>query len=479
MFSSISFQQNNKAIEELKGRGKDLNDVMAKLRGNKPILNLYGSSGVGKTTLGKEICLKWPGKHISVDLREVTEMKDVYFHIMLGLDTNRTIIKHDENPVIEQLEKVLEEGQGDVLLVLDNVDQFSGADDDVATSMNTKFITFLQKLLGSKDSRAKARLKVLLISRGRFRVAEDGNERRKNEVCVFEAIDHKELKVLEKETSTEILQTASGFPKKESPQLEKLVEVSKGKPLFLNGMAAILRQNIVDAEKLLEALQQELKDVRLEDKAARDEVNNENESWDYRSEGIDEEQVSCLRKVFFLLPSDTLRQSAVALSLFCKSFSVHAASSVLDVDMPEAISILEGLRNSKVLSVVPEVRELLYDIHPLMRSFLRSVERSPIFKQCTEKAKRRFCELYLRKMKDMAAILDKDYMNVFEQFELDKPNYQLALDISCKTGYIDISKGYHETLMMCHLFEAMLDENSKRKIFQSWAEAAKEDGREG
>ena len=475
MFSSISFQQNNKAIEELKGRGKDLNDVMAKLRGNKPILNLYGSSGVGKTTLGKEICLKWPGEHISVDLREVTEMKDVYFHIMLALDTNRTIIKYDENPVIEQLAMVLEEGQGDALLVLDNVDQFSGADGDVATSMNTKFISFLRKLLGSKDSRARAQLKVLLISRGRFRVTEDGNERRKNEVCVFEAIDHKELKVLEKETSTEILQTASGFPRKESPQLEKLVEVSKGKPLFLNGMAAILRQRIVDAEKLLEVLQQELKDVRLEDKA----VNNENESWDYRSEGIDEEQVSCLRKVFFLLPSDTLRQSAVALSLFCKSFSVHAASSVLDVDMPEAISILEGLRNSKVLSVVPEVRELLYDIHPLMRSFLRSVERSPIFKQCTEKAKRRFCELYLRKMKDMAAILDKDYMNVFEQFELDKPNYQLALDISCKTGYIEISKGYHETLMMCHLFEAMLDENSKRKIFRSWAKAAKEDGREG
>ena len=452
---------------------------MAKLRGTKPILNLYGSSGVGKTTLGKEICLKWPGKHISVDLREVTEMKDVYFHIMLALDNNRTALKYDENPVIEQLQKVLEEGQGDVLLVFDNVDQFSGADGDAAPSMNTKFTGFLQRLLGSKEKRENVRLKVLLISRGRFQVAEEENERRKNAVCVFEAIDHKELKVLNKEISTEILQMASGLPSRESIQLEKLVEVSKRKPLLLNGMAAILRQRIVDADKLLEAIEEELKDARLEDKAVLDEHNKENESWDYRSEGIDEEQLSCLRKMFFLLPSDTLRQSAVALSLFCKSFSVHAASSLFDVDMPEAISILEGLRNSKVLSVVPEVHELLYDMHPLTRSFLRSVGRSPIFKQFTEKAKHRFCDLYLRKMKGMAAVLDKDYINVFEQFELDKPNYQLALDISCKTGYIDISKEYHETSMMCHLFEAMLDQNPKRKIFQSWAEAAKEDGREG
>jgi len=475
-----SRQQENEARYELKGRGSDLDDVMAKLRGTKPIVNLYGSGGVGKTTLGKEICVKWPGKHIFVDLREVTEIKDVYFHIMFALDANRTVKKYDQNPVIEQLQKLLEEGVGDVLLLLDNVDQFSGGDGNVAKNMNTNFIDFLHRLLDFKDNKGRAELKVLLISRQRFREG-DRNKREKNKLCLHEAIDYKELKVLEKEISAEILQLASGVSAKENKQVDKLVEVCKRKPLILSGVAAILKQKIVDVENLLETIEGELINFQLDDSeiALADDDSKETGSWDYRSEGIDEGQLSCLRKVFFLLPSDTLRHSAVALSLFCRPFSVQAASSVLDADMSETIIILEGLRNSKVLSLDPEVKELMYDIHPLMRNFLRSVGISATFKEVFIKAKRRFCDLYWRKIKDMALTLDKDYMNVFERFDLDKPNIELALDISFKTGYLAISNEHHESIMMCHLFESMLDVNQSRKIFQSLAEAIEEDGREG
>ena len=143
------------------GRQKDLEDVMARLMGSKPaIVNLFGSSGEGKSTLGKEICQKWPGKHhIWVDLREVTEMKDVYFHILLALDTNKTIIAYDENPVIEQLRTLREEERGDVLLVLDNVDNFSGGDEE-AEELRTDFMVFLGRLFSKKDSKEKARIKV-------------------------------------------------------------------------------------------------------------------------------------------------------------------------------------------------------------------------------------------------------------------------------------------------------------------------------
>ena len=102
-----------------------LEDIKTKLSGTKPVLNLYGPNGVQKTTLGEDTCLKWPGKEISVALREVMEMKDVYVRVMLALDTRRTVLKYEENLVIEQLQKVREEGAGDILLLLDNVDRFS------------------------------------------------------------------------------------------------------------------------------------------------------------------------------------------------------------------------------------------------------------------------------------------------------------------------------------------------------------------
>ena len=54
--------------------------------------------------------------------------------------------------------------------------------------------------------------------------------------------------------------------------------------------------------------------------------------------------------------------------------------------MSEAIIVLEGLRNSKLLSVDPETTEIVSEIHPLMRSFLKIVASSPVFKQVNKNA---------------------------------------------------------------------------------------------
>ena len=455
---------------------------MARLMGSKPaIVNLFGSSGEGKTTLGKEICQKWPGKHhIWVDLREVTEMKDVYFHILLALDTNKTIIAYDENPVIEQLRTLREEERGDVLLVLDNVDNFSGGDEE-AEELRTDFMAFLGRLFSKKDGKEKAQIKVLLISRRSFRSDGERQEWKKKEQSLDEITEYKELEILEKNISMEIFQKASGITPTADTEMEQLVEMCKRKPLLLNGMAAILRQKIADAEQLLEAIEQGLSDAESEEKAASttEESVDDRKVWDFRTEGIDERQLSCIRKMFFLLPSDTLRYSAVAVSLFCRPFSIEAAAFVLDKDTAETVILLEGLRNSELLSADPEAKEVVYDIHPLIRSFIRSVGSGPVFKHIYLKARRRFCDLYMVKMKDIAAMMDKDFLTAFDQFDLDKPNFELALDISFNLDYLHISKEYKESIMMCYLFEAMFDASQRQKIFKSWAELTLDDGKEG
>lgn len=465
------------------GRQKDLEDIMARLMGSKPsIVNLFGSGGEGKTTLGKEICQKWPGKHrIWVDLREVTEMKDVYFHVMLALETKKTIITYDESPVIEHLRTLREEERGDVLLVLDNVDNFSGGDEE-AEELRTDFMAFLGRLFSKNDGRGKAQIKVLLISRRSFRSDGERQEWKKKEQSLDEITEYKELEILEKKISMEIFQKASGITPTADIEMEQLVEMCKRKPLLLNGMAAILRQKIVDAEKLLKAIEQGSGDAESEGGIASpttEESIDDRKVWDFRTEGIDEKQLSCIRKMFFLLPSDTLRYSAVAVSLFCRPFSIDAAAFVIDKDTAETVILLEGLRNSELLSADPEAKEAVYDIHPLIRSFIRSVGSSPVFKHIYLKAKRRFCDLYMVKMKDIAAIMDKDFLTAFDQFDLDKPNFELALDISFNLDYLHISNKYKESIMMCYLFEAMFDASQRQKIFKSWAEVTLEDGKEG
>ena len=457
--------------QELKGRETDLQTVMAKLAGEPAIVNLYGSGGLGKTTLAKEICLKWPGKSMAVDLRGVTKMKDVYFHVMLALDPQETIIKYEENPVVEQLRKLMNESQSDVLLLLDNADQLSGDDgSDHAKNLNTMLMGFLKRLVDHMDIENKPRLKVLLTSRTRL-----------HGMSLDEPVQYHELKALEKGVSKEILQSAIGFSA-EIPQVEKLAELSKGKPVVLEVIAPILRQRIETAEKLLGKIEKEIAMLESQEKAtsSAEQDTQESEAGNSLSEEIDKGQLLCFKKMFFLLPSDNFRTSAVALSLFQRPFSEEAAAFILAADSSEAVILLEGLRSRNVLSVDPEATEVLYEIHPLMRSFLESVGIGPVFKQVYSKAKDRFCKLYMTKMEGIAAMLDEDYMSAFQKFEHDKLNFQLAFDIAFKSDYLHVAEKFREQIMVCYLVEAMVeDSRQRRKIFKSWAEGAEEDGKEG
>ena len=265
--------------------------------------------------------------------------------------------------------------------------------------------------------------------------------------------------------------------------MEKLVEMCHGNLLILNGMAAILRQKIADDKKLLETMEPEIvaepSETELSPAEKVTPVTQERETFDHNKEGIDKDQENCLRKMFFFLPSKRLKESAVSVSLFCRSFSAEAAATILGVDSTEAVIQLEGLRNSKVVSVDPEAKVLSYDIHPLMRKFLRSVGNSKVFIKVYQKARDQFCNLFMSNMKEISASLDKNYIEAFNKFDLDKPNFELALNISLKSDHLLIPEEHHESIMICYLFEAMLDEKQRRSIFNSWAEKAQDDGKNG
>ena len=449
--------------KELTGRHSDLENVMSKLTtGGSSVLNLYGSSGVGKTRLATEVVSQWQGTmKFKVDLREVERMEDVHFQVLQALmigSKETTTVSYEANPVIFKMRHLRQRGLGDILLLLDNVDQFSGGNSKAATSLNDDFVTFLQRLT---TGRAKSSLKILLTSRSAFR----------------HGVENYEVKGLEKVSSGELLQR-QGTPDIHGSQRERLVEMCRGKPLLLNGMASVLRQEIADAERLLGTIEQELEVEPSQD--TEDEATEKTETFDFKEEGIDVEQLSCLRKMFFFLPSKTLKESAVSVSLFCRPFSLEAASKILGVNVSEAAIRMEGMRNSQVASVVPEAKELLYDLHPLMRKFLKSIGNSKAFVDVYQKAKDNFCNHFLSQLTPIAVLLDKEYVKAFHTFDFDRHNFELALELSLKSSHLMIPMNITEIFMICYLLEAMLsDQKQRRKIFHAWAEKVEEDGKEG
>ena len=445
--------------QELTGRHSDIENVMSKLvPGGSSVLNLYGSSGVGKTRLATEVLSQRQGTiKFKVDLREVERMEDVHFQVLQALmmrSKYTTTVSYEANPVIFKMRQLRQRGPGDILLLLDNVDQFSGGNSEA----NDDFVTFLQRLI---NGQAKSSLKILLTSRSAFR----------------HGADNYEVKSLEKVSSAELLQR-QGTPGIHGSQRERLVEMCKGKPLLLNGMASILRQEIADAERLLGSIEHEIEVEPSQD--AGDEEAEKKETFDAKEEGIDEEQLSCLRKMFFFLPSKTLKESAVSVSLFCHPFSLEAAAEILGVNVSEAAIRMEGMRNSQVVSVVPEAKELLYDLHPLMRKFLKSIGNSKAFVEAYQKAKDNFCNHFLSLLTTIAALFDKEYVTAFDRYDFDRPNFEFALEISLKSSPFIIPWKDPEIVMICYLLEAMLnDQKQTREIFQVWAEKVEEDRKEG
>ena len=449
--------------KELTGRHSDLENVMSKLKtGGSSVLNLYGSSGVGKTRLATEVVSQWQGTmKFIVDLREVERMEDVHFQVLQALmigSKETTTVSYEANPVIFKMRQLRQRGQGNILLLLDDVDQFSGGNSKAVTSLNDDFLTFLQRLI---NGQAKSSLKILLTSRSAFR----------------HGVDNYEVKSLEKISSAKLLQR-QGTPAIHGSQRERLVEMCKGKPLLLNGMASILRQEIADAERLLGTIEHEIEVEPSQD--AGDEEAEKKETFGAKEEGIDEQQLSCLRKMFFFLPSKTLKDSAVSVSLFCRPFSLEAASKILGVNVSEAAIRMEGMRNSQVVSVVPEANELWYDIHPLMRKFLKSIGNSKAFVEAYQKAKDNFCYFFLSRLKTIAALLDKEYVKAFDTFDFDRYNFELALELSLKSSHLMIPMKNTEIVRICYLLEAtLIDQKRRRTIFHAWAEKVEEDGKQG
>ena len=93
--------------------------------------------------------------------------------------------------------------------------------------------------------------------------------------------------------------------------------------------------------------------------------------FDFEEDGVDMGQISVVRETFDTLLTESLKVSAVVISLLHGPFSVKTAAKIVCNDQSEAIAQLEGLVASRIIFLVyEEGKERKYDVHPLLQSML-------------------------------------------------------------------------------------------------------------
>ena len=453
-----SLQARVKPRKELQGRQNEIKEIKRELENGKSlVVNLFGSAGVGKTTLANEVCLTWRGKHFVFDLREAKDMKAIYLNMMNFLGLAVPIGFVDQNYVVTRIhEQIKSEGQP-VLFLLDNVDQFTSGKEKEGENLETAFVQFLKRLSEFDDKDKKTSLKLLLTSRIQLQDSK--------------AVKNFEVKSLESSYSEKIL-VSKVMVSVNAHQKNQLIDISKRIPLLLKGLAAILRQERKSADDLIAGVLKEQKSKAGE--GAKQKPLN------FEDEGVDIGQLSTIREMFDTLPTQNLKVSAVSVSLFHGPFSASTAAKILGFSQSEALAQLEGLVTSAIIFVVDEeAKNRMYDIHPLLRKYADSIKDESKFQRAYLEAKGRFHQHFMSKMENIAKLIEPDYVRAFKLFEFDRPNYEFAIEVSLQPEYFSVPSEFRENALIASLFNAMLTEDKQIKLFHSWAEMCKDDGHTG
>ena len=126
-----------------------------------------------------------------------------------------------------------------------------------------------------------------------------------------------------------------------------------------------------------------------------------------------------------------------------------------------------------------DAKQLMYDIHPLLRKYAESIKNDAMFHKSYTEAKGRFYEHFMSKMKQIAGLIESSYIRAFNEFKRDRPNFEFAIDISLLPEYFSVPHGYHESALIVSLFNAMLSGKKQTELFHSMAEMCKDDGNLG
>ena len=431
--------------DDLVGRDSDVSNIIQLVTNpHVPGINLFGNSGVGKTTLAKQVSTKLEGKFepLLIDLRGTKDANTVYFKVLEMFElppwdySKERIYTHLQNLTTK------------TLLILDNVEQFLSIGKEDDEEKGNEFLEFLRIMMNSEASK-RGCLKVILTSK-----IQTGDS-------LLEYIHFKEyeLRPLTWKHSRMLMAWRLGaeIDVKQEKALNEIANLCGNKPYLLERAEQLLRQNFSKPSEVLGKLKT------------------------LKNNGVPE-RFACISELFESLPNDEIKQIAVKISLLQRPFSVSTAMKITDISSDyDAELDLELLAVHRIITAEDVNGERKYDLHALFRKFVTSYlcKEEPFYEKAYAIAENQFVEHFSKIFRQHAKNLDKDFVGTYKELEENKANLELAIDLVTRKEAFDLilqSDDVKETASVAMLFEAFKSIKERRKLFGEWAKNVEEKG---
>ena len=436
-----------KKQETLLVRRQEVYEKVDSVMRNSHGLLLYGEAGVGKTFLAKDyLNLNQKDNFKEVDLRGVKDCNILIVKILQKFG----FIKSVEDVDLKVLRTWLKKSgiKKRVILFLDNTDDFVNQENmpDDAKTTDDKDIAF-SDVVGTVVEAGGGLIKLLITSR-------NPSEKSKfNHILMSHKVDQ-----LQKAFALELISRFNMPCQPSKEMLNEAVEICKFLPLNLNLVGGMLQ----NAGTLLEDVnhivhtyaESELKKISDEKLAKKKE--------------IEISTLSILEANFDKL-GDTVQQGAVALSLFCRPFKINDVEFMFE-DMMKTNRLELILHSLKHLKVIQIQDDMVYDFHPMVRSFLESKSKIDYINPFYQRAKMKFVFKFRTHFKMIAELLQNSYDHAREVFQHDFGNFQLTLNIHIADG-IPFFEDYYDLQHAFGLLKAMFKSEWRVDFFQKVADS--------
>lgn len=435
-------EEKNKIV----GRTDDIKAICKKLGNvNVPGINLFGESGVGKTTLAQEVAKSLDGfKAITVDLRDIVEMTNVFFHILNGFEL--LAWDKDKDRLLLHLKSNL---STKTLLILDNIEQFLTQEDD---SSREEFLKFVRQMISSESCKS-----------GNFKLVMTSRQELKDTKLKGKFFSDYKVQPLSDDVSKNLIlspekKSLEALELNEKAEMLEITKLCKNIPYLLQGVKHLLREGFTEPSEIIQRLK-----LQLTTKAVP-------------------AQYVCIAEQFESIPNEDLKHLAVKISLLRRPFSVKTAMKIAGLSSEYLATIdLELLAIHKIISRVDDKKQK-YDVHALFQDFVKDhlCEKEPVYREQYSEGEKHFFKHFSGKISKLAQLLDKDFVKAYSRLEVNRANFNLAIDISKQNREdIDIllhSDQHNQSALIGILFEVLKDLTERKKLYRQWAETAEKTG---
>jgi cell fate (sporulation/competence/biofilm development) regulator YmcA (YheA/YmcA/DUF963 family) len=248
-----------------------------------------------------------------------------------------------------------------------------------------------------------------------------------------------------------------------SPSEKKEIsQLCKNKPLLLELIGASMQENLIKTQDI-EGLKKLIMSTESD--------TNQRKFADIYDSNI-------FNEVFDNFTSET-KKATIKLSLFQRPFTVADATEMLKQTKKESCFYLHALRDRHFLQERSSYkqRHVTYEMHPSINEFMKKKCDEEKYIDMFTDAKETFFNIFLKKSKQIAGLLEKDYVKAYSRIERERLNLELALEISFEMGFLYFSSDFSESSMIAGLFLILIPGPEREKLFRNWSVTAEKKGR--